>query len=242
MTMKFASPVYLGLVLLAACASPSNLPATPTPLVFPSPTLSSVATPGLSTQTSTSLTPLPTTVASTSVSTPLATQPSGSANICTDPQVPALIDSLKNAMLNTDGPLLASLVSPTNGMDVRYFHNGTMVNYRVDQAKFLFETTFEVDWGPAPGSGEHKEGAFHDVVVPDLVKIFNQPYTLHCNELKHGGASYPVNFPYDKGYYSIHFPGTDANGFLDWHTWVVGVEHVDGKPYIYALMQFFWEP
>ena len=34
----------------------------------------------------------------------------------------------------------------------------------------------------------------------------------------------------------------DANGFLDWHTWAIGIEYVDGKPYIYALMQFFWEP
>jgi hypothetical protein len=153
-----------------------------------------------------------------------------------------LIDSLKTSMLTSDGPLLASVVSPSSGMDVSYFHNGTVVNYQPDQAKFLFETTYEVDWGVEPGSGAPKQGSFHDVVVPALGKMFNQPYTLHCNELKHGGATYPVTFPYDKGYYSIHFPGTEANGFLDWQTWVAGVEYVDGQPYIYALMQFFWEP
>ncbi len=29
---------------------------------------------------------------------------------------------------------------------------------------------------------------------------------------------------------------------MDWHTWVMGIEYVSGKPYVYALIQFFWEP
>jgi len=127
-------------------------------------------------------------------------------------------------------------------MDVAYFHNGNVIHYDQNQAKFLFETTYQADWGAEPGSGAEKTGSFHDVVVPALSKIFSQPYSLHCNELKYGGASYPVKFPYDKGYYSIYFPGTQANGNMDWQTWVVGIESVGGKPYIYALMQFFWEP
>jgi len=127
-------------------------------------------------------------------------------------------------------------------MDVAFFHNGNVVNYDLEHAKFLFETTFEANWGIHPASGEEKIGSFHDVVVPELVKSFGQSYTLHCNELKHGGASYPVTFPYDKGYYSIYFPGTEANGNMDWHTWVTGIEYVNGKPYLYALTQFFWEP
>jgi hypothetical protein len=85
-------------------------------------------------------------------------------------------------------------------------------------------------------------GAFHDVIVPDLVRLFNQSYTLHCNELKYGGATYEVSWPYDKDFYSIYFPGTAANGNMDWHTWVAGIEYVGGRPYLYALTQFFWEP
>jgi hypothetical protein len=156
--------------------------------------------------------------------------------------VTSLIDSLKTAVHNSDGPLLAALVSPSSGMDVRYLRYGTVVNYDQDHAKFLFETTFEVDWGAEPGSGAEKTGSFHDVIVPDMAKVFDQSYTLHCNELKYGGASYDVSWPYDKGFYSVHFPGTAANGNMDWRTWVVGIEYVDGKPFIYALEQFFWEP
>jgi hypothetical protein len=168
--------------------------------------------------------------------------PPNPATICGDPQVTALIDSFKSAILTSDGPLLSSLVSPARGMDVAYFRDGTVITYQPEHAKFLFETTFEVDWGTEPGSGAMKRGSFHDVVLPELVRIFNQPYTLHCNELKHGGATYEPVWEYQSEFYSIHFPGTPENGNMDWHTWVMGIEYVSGKPYVYALMQFFWEP
>jgi len=164
------------------------------------------------------------------------------ANICEDPQVISLIDSFKVSIRTSDGALLSSLVHPAKGMEVRWVRYGDPITYDQRQAKFLFETTFEADWGAEPGSGQEKKGSFHEVIVPDLVKIFNEPYTLHCNEIKHGGASYEISWPYDKDFYSIYYAGTDPNGFLDWRTWVVGIEYVNGKPFIYALIQFFWEP
>lgn len=181
---------------------------------------------------------VPTSVFATPTATPL---PSAARAVCTDPAVAILLDSLKAAMLNADGALLGTLVSP-NGMEVRYFRDGTVVSYSSYQAGFLFETTYQANWGADPASGIEKTGSFHDVVVPAMVKVFNQPYTLHCNEILHGGATYEVKWPYSKDFYSVHFAGTQANGFLDWHTWVVGVEYSDNKPYVYALMQFFWEP
>ena len=239
--------VALLTVMLTSCASAAPAAMTPTPLIFATETL-----PVIVTNTTSPLTVVPpmaetpvTTPAtgdSTAVSAITPTAPAPAANFCADPQVTALIDSLKKAVTTADGPLLASLVSPTNGMDVAFFHNGTVVKYDQEHAKFLFETTFEADWGAHPASGEEKIGSFHDVVVPELVKSFGQPYTLHCNELKYGGASYAVTFPYQKDFYSIYYPGTDANGNMDWYTWVVGIEYVNGKPYIYALTQFFWEP
>jgi hypothetical protein len=237
MNTRIASVLFMGFIVLAACASPTETPPTPTqpvfviPTFFPTDTFIPLSPPAAA--TTDGFTPIP---ALTSTSQPNTT------NACADPQVTALIDSLKTAVLNSDGELLASLVSPASGMDVRFFRYGTVVNYDQAHAKFLFETTFEVDWGAEPGSGAAKVGSFHDVVAPELVKSFNQPYTLHCNELKHGGASYDVMWPYDKDFYSVYFPGTDANGNLDWHTWAVGIEYVAGKPYIYALTQYFWEP
>ena len=231
----FLSAVALLSASITACTLSQKTSPTPTPPGLPPATSFPALTPS-------SLTALPASgIGTPGVSTPGA-QRSGSGDICSDPQVSALIDSLKSAVTTANGQTLSSIVSPSSGVDVAYFHNGNVIHYDQNQARFLFETTYQADWGAEPGSGAAKVGSFHDVVVPALAKIFSQPYTLHCNELKYGGASYPVKFPYDKGYYSIYFPGTQTNGNMDWQTWVVGIEYVGGKPYIYALMQFFWEP
>jgi hypothetical protein len=224
MNTRVLSAFLLGLILLTGCASSATqAPATPTFIALPTSTLV-VGTPS-------SLTPGVT-----------GSAPANPSTICNDPQVPAMIDSFKKAVLTSDGSLLSSHVSPSRGMDVAYYRDGTVITYKPEHAKFLFETTFQVDWGTEPGSGAMKRGSFHDVVLPELVSIFNQPYTLHCNELKHGGATYEMVWEYESEFYSIYFPGTQANGNLDWHTWVMGVEYVSGKPYVYAMIQFFWEP
>jgi len=241
MNIKNLCKLSIGFITLSAivsaCSSPTAAPATPTPLIFSTITF-------MATQTAAALTPAPLIGDQTAVPgvTPTATPLTSATNLCSDPQGTALIDSLKAAVTNADGALLASLVSPTNGMDVAYFHNGTVINYDQDHARFLFESTYEADWGADPASGATKTGSFHNVVIPKLKESFGQAYTLHCNELKYGGASYPVNFPYNKDFYSIYFPGTEANGNMDWHTWVAGIEYVNGKPYLYALTQFYWEP
>jgi hypothetical protein len=235
MNTKVLLSFLLGLTVLVACASPvTQAPPTPTFLVLPTSTLL-IGTPPTVALTPGASTPLPG-VTLTGIA---ATNP---ATICGDPQVLALIDSFKKAILTSDGQLLSSLVSPARGMDVAYYRDGTVITYQPEHAKFLFETTFEVDWGTEPGSGALKRGSFHDVVVPELARIFNQPYTLHCNELKVGGATYEPVWEYQSEFYSVHFPGTPENGTMDWHTWVMGIEYVSGKPYVYALMQFFWEP
>lgn len=234
MNTKTLAILLIGLILLAGCSVPAAQ-ATPTQIapVFATSVFITTATPLSLTLTPGAVTPLPGQTVTVSP---------GTSGICTDPQVTALMDSFKTAILTSNGKLLSSLVSPTRHMDVALFRNGTVITYDQQHAKFLFETTFKVDWGAAPGSGAEKIGSFHEVILPELVKAFNQPYTLHCNVIEHGGASYEIKWPYQGEYYSVYFPGTQANGNLDWHTWVVGIEFVSGKPYIYALMPFFWEP
>ncbi|MEW6285418.1 MAG: hypothetical protein AB1509_04260 [Chloroflexota bacterium] len=225
--MKAFFPILTLAILLTACrADVSTLP-TPTqpapPLPSPSPAVTFPTLPA-------------------AIVTPTATSlPIAEGTVCTDPAVLVLIDTLKTAILNADGELLRSLVSP-DGIEVRYYRNGNVVTYTPYQAGFLFETTYEANWGNDPASGLEKRGSFHDVIVPSLVELFNRPYTLHCNELKHGGASYVVTWPYEGDFYAIHFAGTEQNGFLDWRTWAAGVEYSGGKPLLYALVQYFWEP
>src|ERR1044071_4963744 len=169
MNANILSTIFIGVVLLVGCTLPSTpVPPTPTPLAFPTSTLF-IASPTPAPLTPGAVTPPPGTT---------LPSPANPSSICNDPQVTALIDSFKSAVLKSDGPLLSSLVSPARGMDVAFFRDGTVITYDQEHAKFLFETTFQVDWGAEPGSVKEKIGSFHEAVVPDLVKVFNQQYTL----------------------------------------------------------------
>lgn len=221
---------------LTACTLPTNgtpLPTAPVPA-----TVTQIIPPAV-TQVPPTTAPNP----FTAVPSPIpATAIPASLDICTDPQATTLLASFKTAILTSDGALLSSLVSPTHGMDARYFRNGTVVNYDQEHARFLFETTYQANWGIAPGSGADVVGPFHEILVPDLLKVFGQIYTLKCNNIQAGGAAYNIFWPYKGTYYSAFFAGTQANGSLDWRTWVIGIEYANGRPFIYAIMQFFWEP
>lgn len=170
------------------------------------------------------------------------TQPPA-ANFCVDSQVTALISNFKSALQTSNGGLLASLVSPTHGMEARLYRNGRVVTYDQAHVRFLFETTFVVDWGPAPGSGLESTGSFHDLIVPALLDVLARDYTLTCNQVQVGGTTYQASWPYAGiSFYSAYFPGTQPNGNLDWRTWLLGMHYVNGKPYLFAIMQFQWEP
>jgi hypothetical protein len=224
---------------MTACTIPRYTQPTP------SPTSTSAVLPTLTFPTPPAIAVTPNsspTVAPTALPQFIVTQ-NVPAGFCDDPQATNLINRLKSALQTSNGKLLASLVSPLHGMDVRYYRNGHIVNYDQTHAQFLFESTYPVDWGLAPGSGLPTRGSFHEIVLPALLDVFNKNYTLTCNQIQVGGTTYQVSWPY-KGinFYSAYFPGTKANGSLDWRTLAIGMEYVSGKPYLYALMQFQWEP
>lgn len=172
-----------------------------------------------------------------------AAQSTLGSGFCAAEQPRSLIERLRSALLTSNGPGLASLVSPVHGMDVRLFRNGRAINYDAEHARFLFESNFSVDWGAAPGSGLETAGSFDALVVPALLAVFSRDYVLTCNQVQVGAASYHAGWPYQGiNFYSAHYPGTAANGNLDWRTWVLGLHDVSGQAYLYSLVPFQWEP
>ena len=128
-------------------------------------------------------------------------------------------------------------------MDARLLRDGRIVNYDRAHAAALFESTYVVDWGAAPGSGLPVKGSFHDLLVPDLMDVLSKDYTLACNRIEVGGTTYSATWPYPGiDFYSLYYPGSADYGSLDWHTWMVGIHFVESQPYLYAIMQFKWEP
>ena len=164
---------------------------------------------------------------------------------CADARVTPLFHNLETAVNSTDGELLRSLVSPAHGVDVVYVRFGTVANYSPEEAAWAFQSTYEVNWGAGPGSGEPVTGTFPEIVLPALQDVFKNE-TLTCNEVMLGGATYVAEWPSEYtnlNFYSLHNPGNDPTfGGLDWRTWLAGVEYVDGQPYLLALLNFQWEP
>jgi hypothetical protein len=163
---------------------------------------------------------------------------------CGDGKVNTLITNLDTAVTTSNGELLATLVSPAHGMDVRLWRYGTVVNYDQEHARWVFESTYEVNWGPAPGSGLDTIGSFHVAVLPKLQEVFNASYSLNCND-PGVAASFSLE-PWPNEYANIHYynvykPGTPGVD-LDWRLWLVGVEYVQGQPYVFAIIHFQWEP
>ncbi len=218
---------------LVACTVPVDAPPPPTalppattqPAAFPSRTFTPIA--------ALTQTPVPTQTSA----------PTSAPAFCNDSRARALITSFSTAVTTSNGELLASLVSPAQGMDVLFYRDGKVINYDVEHAKFVFETTYKADWGLSFGSGQPTIGAFKDIVQPSLKLVFTPNAEGICNQIKTGGATYQAEWPYPyMDFYSVHFPGTDQYGGLDWQTWLIGMDNVGGKPYIAALVHFVWEP
>ncbi|HCK65514.1 MAG TPA: hypothetical protein DHW49_04555 [Anaerolineae bacterium] len=224
--MKKSFLLLICLTLLA-CTPPIDAPQPPTQI----PTATLPATFTLTPTIVNTLSP---------TQTPFPTSP---PDFCADIRGSELINTLSQAIANKDGELLASLVSPSYGMDVRYYRDGNVINYDVEHAEFVFETTFEADWGISFGSGEVTKGSFQEIILPSLSQVFTPASLVVCNQIQTGGVTYFPEWGYPgMNYYSVYFPGTEEFGYLDWQTWAVGMDVIAGKPYIAALSHFVWEP
>jgi hypothetical protein len=121
-------------------------------------------------------------------------------------------------------------------MDARLFRDGRTVNYDREHAAALFESTFALNWGNAPGSGLETHGSFQDLIVPDLLDVLREyevkatRSALRCNIR----AAWPYGIEFLSVHWHRRFPG--------W-TGTPGSSHyVDGRPFLYAMMQLTWEP
>ena len=167
------------------------------------------------------------------------------SSFCADVRVKPLLIELENAVKTKDAEALMKLVSPLHGLDVTFIRGGMVANYSIEEASWVFQSTYVVDWGIAAGSGELVSGTFPDVVLPAIQDVFKNMQTT-CNELVLGGATYVADWPMEYSninFYSLYNPGNDPTyEGLDWRTWLVGVEYVGGEPYLFSLIHYQWEP
>jgi Ig-like domain-containing protein/CARDB protein len=160
---------------------------------------------------------------------------------CAEPYVRMQIDLLRISMRDSNGGLLASLVSSKHGINMGYWQHGSVTNYTTITAKTIFTDTQSIDWGSGGASGIEDIGTFTQIVQPQINDVFNSAYELHCDEPSYA-VMYPNPWPYTNvHYYAVVKPPTPGNVF-DWKVWLIGVEYVNGSPYLLGAVHYVWEP
>ena len=126
----------------------------------------------------------------------------------------------------------------------RLFNGGNWASYTPEQVSWLFNSSYQFNWGKHPASGLDVSGSFMEQVHPFLLRAFDTEARYYCNQVTPESGNYPALWPDSYAafnFYSAHSPVLPGNE-LDWHNVLVGFEYVNGEPYIINLVHYAWEP
>ena len=162
---------------------------------------------------------------------------------CSDPAVEELLDQFVEAVEEEDGKRILELVHPDRGLRVRVSWWNPEVLFRGQDIQTIFRAEKKYDWGVADGSGEPLSGSFSEIVMPHLERDLLEVGEWRCDEGQFGPTAGSTILP--EGYeqvrfYSAHRPAP-ADVEMDWGTWLIGVEHWEGRYYVSYLVHYRWE-
>lgn len=160
---------------------------------------------------------------------------------CADPRVPALLDKFLAALRSRSGEALAQTISPRRGLVLRHDWWNDEVVIALDDAVELMRTTEPVAWGVQRGSGAPIVGSFRDRLLPELDALLDANSTEACNAIQSGETGYPAQWPEEYArlnYVSYFVPPPEPGPVFNWRGWAVGVEYVDGVPYVAVLIRY----
>jgi photosystem II stability/assembly factor-like uncharacterized protein len=159
---------------------------------------------------------------------------------CADGRVPALIEQLKGSVNQSNGGTLSALVSPVHGMDVQLWLHSPAVNFNTGSTAPLFTSADSYNWGVGPSSIPDV-GTFSQVIQPKLQEVFNSTnMETHCDDLTNV-FNHSQPWPYTNiRFYNLYKPA--AGDQLDFRTWLIGIEYINGQPYLHSLVSIVWEP
>ncbi|HEX6269521.1 MAG TPA: NBR1-Ig-like domain-containing protein [Anaerolineales bacterium] len=159
---------------------------------------------------------------------------------CADTRVPTLIEQLKGSINQSNGDMLASLVSPTHGIDVRLWAYQPAIHFNLNGARSAFLSTEVYNWGAGP-RGEPDYGTFKDVIQPKVSEVLNAASVeIYCDNLT---KVYPLANPWpytNIRFYNLYKPASGEE--FNFRTWLIGIEYVNNQPYLYGMVTIVWEP
>lgn len=159
---------------------------------------------------------------------------------CADTRVTALIGQVKQSMVQSNGNSLKPLVSPAHGVNMHLWAYGPGIKFTQNASANIYADTTNYDWGGGP-SGLPDVGTFKNIVQPKYLEVFNAAnMETYCDNLT---KVYPLYrpWPYENiHYYNLYKPASDL--FFDFRTLLIGIEYINGQPYLYGMVTVIWEP
>ncbi|HSO13538.1 MAG TPA: NBR1-Ig-like domain-containing protein [Anaerolineales bacterium] len=159
---------------------------------------------------------------------------------CADTRILPLIEQARQSMDQSNGSLLAPIVSPVHGVNMHLWAYGPGINFTQTGATNVYADTTVYNWGGGP-SGIPDTGTFNAVVKPKYLEVLNAPdREIYCDDLtKVFPLSNPWPYPNIR-FYNLYKPASDQ--VFDFRTLLVGIEYINGQPYIYGMVTIIWEP
>lgn len=160
---------------------------------------------------------------------------------CQDPRVPALVDAFFAALRDRSGEALAQTVSPRRGLVLRHDWWNPEVVIPLSEVPDLMQRVDELQWGVQRGSEAPITGSFRDRILPDLDALLAESPQQACNQLLSSDTSVTAEWPGDyarMNFLSYHIPAPDPGTKFGWRTWAIGVEYVDGVPFVAILVRY----
>lgn len=163
------------------------------------------------------------------------------SDFCQDNRVNSLLDDINLALVDEDGELLARLVNPERGLTLRHDWWNPEILISPDNVHGLFSDHSEVDWGVLSGGQFPIRGSFRQIIAPQLEDVFTSSLEIACNHMITGVTSQPAIWPEcfnNMNFYTFHRPSPEGGNQFDWRTWTIGIEYVNGQPYISVMIQY----
>lgn len=160
---------------------------------------------------------------------------------CADPRVADLANRFILAVQSRNGVQLAQLASPKRGLIVRHDWWNPEVQFDLATISTLFQDPAALNWGVNRDSEQAITGSFREVILPSLDDVFSVAPEMQCNSLGVGNTAQEAEWPSEftnLNFLSFHRPAPQPGNALNWRTWALGIEYVEGRPYLAIAIQY----
>jgi len=164
-------------------------------------------------------------------------------NGCDDPALTAVIRAFMRGVAGKDATALQALVSPIRGLSLRQSRWNPTVHVALVDVPSLFTSPTPRKWGKEDSRDEEIVEPFKQHMLETLhLAVAGKGAQERCGKLIMGSSAGTNEWPPEYGgltHVSFHHPGPELEP-NHWVTWVLGMEYVDQKPYVAALIQYQW--